>query len=155
VQKKSRDGNCASAGQEEDSYGYDRAKVGSAGRSSSSRQAYTYSEWTALDVKNVQIADSTTEAALSPEHPLPLTMDIYNNGSDTLQNVLPVLVCDNPQVRISPAVHISSLAPGQGVRYKVILTTKRSLRQKRANFAVYFGKGNKRVKALSFTRRFD
>jgi hypothetical protein len=29
------------------------------------------------------------------------------------------------------------------------------LRQKRANFAVYFGKGNKRVKALSFTRRFD
>lgn len=155
VQKKSRDGNCASAGQEEDGYTYDRAKVGRAGRSSSSRQAYAYSEWTTLDVKNVQIADSTSEVTLSPEHPLPLTMDIYNNGSDTLQNVLPILVCDNPQVRISPAVHISSLAPGQGVRYKVILTTKRSLRQKRANFVVYFGKGNKRIKALSFTRRFD
>ena len=44
VQKKSRDGNCTSASQEEDGYTYDRAKVGRAGRSSASRQAYAYAE---------------------------------------------------------------------------------------------------------------
>ena len=155
VQRKPRRGRYAFIGEGDAGNPYDHSQIGRAGRSSASRQAYAYSEWTALDVKNVQIADSTTEVALSPEHPLPLTMDIYNNGSDTLQNVLPILVCDNPQVHISPAVHISSLAPDQGVRYKVILTTKRPLRQKRANFVVYFGKDNKRIKALSFTRRFD
>lgn len=155
VQRKPCRGRYAFIGEGDAGNPYDRSQIGRAGHTEASGPAYTYSEWTAIEVRNVQMADSVAEATLTPKQPLPLTMDIYNNGSDTLQDVQPLLACDNPQVRISPAVHISSLAPGQGVRYKVILTTKRPLRQQRATFSVYFGQGEKRVKALSFTRRLD
>lgn len=96
-------------------------------------------QWQNIEITNVQYADANDNHALDAGEEACITFEIHNRGNQMLYDVAPQIVCSNKHVTISPAAIISSIAPGQGIRYKAVLVAGRRVRRGQADFQIRFG----------------
>lgn len=108
------------------------------------------SHWQALDVTNVQYADHNDNHALDAGEEAYITFEIHNTGNAPIYDVAPRVSCSDKAVSISPVAIISSIAPGQGVRYKAAVVAGRRLHKGEALFKVTFGTGQDAYVARTF-----
>lgn len=106
--------------------------------------------WQTVEISNVQFADRNDNRALDAGEEAYITFEIHNRGTQTLYNVAPVIVCSDRSVTISPTAIVSSIAPGQGVRYKAALVAGRRLHRGQAAFQIRFGSGKQAFTAKTF-----
>lgn len=107
----------------------------------------------AVGVDNLHFLDANDNRCLDREEDAFIVMDIYNRGRRTLYNVTPRISCDSRKVIISPAAAISSLQPGQGVRYKAAVRATGRVKKGCVVFTVSFGTGRQAVSARQFSIR--
>lgn len=133
-----------------DGYYYDNSI--SYGRS----ERYDYesmNRWADLDIVNVQFKDRNGNRTLEAGEEVFVTFDIRNRGRQTLYNVAPRIATNNRHISVSPPAIISTLSPGQGVRYKAAVRASRSLKNGEAIFTVTFGSGRDAYTAKTFRIR--
>ena len=133
-----------------DGYYYDSSI--SYGRS----ERYDYesmSRWADLDIVNVQFKDRNGNRTLEAGEEVFVTFDIRNRGRQTLYNVAPRIATNNRHISVSPPAIISTLSPGQGVRYKAAVRASRGLKNGEAIFTVTFGSGRDAYTAKTFRIR--
>lgn len=133
-----------------DGYYYDNSI--SYGRS----ERYDYesmNRWADLDIVNVQFKDRNGNRTLEAGEEVFVTFDIRNHGRQTLYNVAPRIATNNRHISVSPPAIISTLSPGQGVRYKAAVRASRSLKNGEAIFTVTFGNGRDAYTAKTFRIR--
>lgn len=133
-----------------DGYYYDNSI--SYGRS----ERYDYesmNRWADLDIVNVQYKDRNGNRTLEAGEEVFVTFDIRNRGRQTLYNVAPRIATNNRHISVSPPAIISTLSPGQGVRYKAAVRASRSLKNGEAIFTVTFGSGRDAYTAKTFRIR--
>ena len=134
----------------DDNYYYDNSI--SYGRS----ERYDYesmNRWADIEVLNVQFKDRNGNRALDPEEEAFVTFDLRNRGRQMLYNVAPRISVSDRHISVSPVAIISTLGPGQGVRYKAIVRANRSLKNGDAIFTVTFGNGRNAYTAKTFRIR--
>lgn len=110
----------------------------------------TANNWQSIEITNVQYADANGNQALDAGEEGYITFEIHNRGNVALYDVAPQIVCSNKHVTISPTAIISTIGPGQGIRYKAVLVGGKRLRQGQANFQIRFGNGKAYHTAKSF-----
>lgn len=135
---------------ENDGYYYDNSI--SYGRS----ERYDYesmNRWADLDIVNVQFKDRNGNRTLEAGEEVFVTFDIRNRGRQTLYNVAPRIATNNRHISVSPPAIISTLSPGQGVRYKAAVRASRGLKNGEAIFTVTFGNGRDAYTAKTFRIR--
>ncbi|MDY6297725.1 MAG: hypothetical protein SPL50_05510 [Alloprevotella sp.] len=133
-----------------DGYYYDNSI--SYGRS----ERYDYesmNRWADLDIVNVQFKDRNGNRTLEAGEEVFVTFDIRNRGRQTLYNVAPRIATNNRHISVSPPAIISTLSPGQGVRYKAAVRASRGLKNGEAIFTVTFGNGRDAYTAKTFRIR--
>lgn len=133
-----------------DGYYYDNSI--SYGRS----ERYDYesiNRWADLDIVNVQYKDRNGNRTLEAGEEVFVTFDIRNRGRQTLYNVAPRIATNNRHISVSPPAIISTLSPGQGVRYKAAVRASRGLKNGEAIFTVTFGNGRDAYTAKTFRIR--
>lgn len=133
-----------------DGYYYDNSI--SYGRS----ERYDYesmNRWADLDIVNVQFKDRNGNRTLEAGEEVFVTFDIRNRGRQTLYNVAPRIATNNRHISVSPPAIISTLSPGQGVRYKAAVRASRGLKNGEAIFSVTFGNGRDAYTAKTFRIR--
>lgn len=133
-----------------DGYYYDNSI--SYGRS----ERYDYesmNRWADLDIVNVQFKDRNGNRTLEAGEEVFVTFDIRNRGRQTLYNVAPRIATNNRHISVSPPAIISTLSPGQGVRYKAAVRANRGLKNGEAIFTVTFGNGRDAFTAKTFRIR--
>lgn len=133
-----------------DNYYYDNSI--SYGRSERYDYESTY-RWADLEVGNVQFKDRNGNRALDPGEEAFVTFDLRNRGRQTLYNVAPRISVNDRHISVSPVAIISTITPGQGVRYKAIIRASRSLKNGDAIFTVTFGNGRDAYTAKTFRIR--
>lgn len=133
-----------------DGYYYDNSI--SYGRS----ERYDYesmNRWADLDIVNVQYKDRNGNRTLEAGEEVFVTFDIRNRGRQTLYNMAPRIATNNRHISVSPPAIISTLSPGQGVRYKAAVRASRGLKNGEAIFTVTFGNGRDAYTAKTFRIR--
>lgn len=102
------------------------------------------SPWEALSIENVTFSDANGNRYLNAGERAYISFDIRNNGHRNINNVVPIVTCNNSRITLSSPAIIQTVPAGQGVRYKVSVSAKRSLRDGMANFKIYFSNANGR-----------
>ena len=110
-----------------------------------------YEDLRYLLVERVHFSDADGNRTLDAGEEAYISFEIYNQGELLLHDVVPHVTCDSRQVQLSPPAIISTIAPGQGVRYKTALRAGRRLKPGSARFTIVFGDGHNAVTAKSFT----
>ena len=137
----------------DDGYYYDNSI--SYGRS----EYYDYesvNEWADLEIMNLQFKDRNGNRSLDSNEEAFITFELRNRGRNTLHNIAPRISVSDRRISVSPIAIISTLSPGQGVRYKAVVRANRRLRNGDAVFTITFGTGRYAYTAKTFhirTRR--
>lgn len=96
------------------------------------------SPWESLSIENVTFSDANGNRYLNAGERGYISFDIRNNGHRDINNVMPIVSSNNNRVTLSTPAIIQTIPAGQGVRYKVSVSAKRSLREGVTNFKIYF-----------------
>ncbi len=73
----------------------------------------------AIEVRNARIYDSNNDGVLTRSEQCTVVFEIMNNTSSVIYDVQPFVedVTGNKHVKVSPNLHVESIAPHQGIRY--------------------------------------
>ena len=68
-----------------------------------------------------------------------VTFEIFNNGTEPLYNVDPIVeeTTGNKHVYISPTLSVQRIDPGKGIRYTALITTDKWLKNGNITLKVY------------------
>lgn len=91
-----------------------------------------------VEVRNIQFYDANNNQTLNAGETGTLVMEIYNQTDKMLYNITPQIACNNKRVRISAPATIMNIEPGDGVRYRAIITAPRKLKLQEAIFSIGF-----------------
>lgn len=100
--------------------------------------------------KNFRFTDENHNGRLEAGERAQIEIDIYNTGSSTICNLVPVIRCSNKRINVSSPVSIPQLAPGQGFRYKAELVGTRKLKEGRSTLTVVITSGNAQMLLNSY-----
>ncbi len=73
----------------------------------------------ALEVRNARIYDSDNNGVLTRGEQCTVVFEIMNNTPNVIYDVQPFVedVTGNKHVKVSPSLHVESIAPNKGIRY--------------------------------------
>lgn len=88
----------------------------------------------AIEVRNVRIMDQREEGAIHAGEQCKVVFEIMNSSNYTLHDILPMVseLTGNKHLKISPNLHIESIAPGTGVRYTATVLADKRLKDGQA-----------------------
>jgi len=112
-----------------------------------------HSNWSNIDIRNIQYSDANDNHVLEAGETANISFEIYNTGSEALYDVAPQITCNTKHVQVSPTAIVSTIEPGQGVRYRAAVAGGNRLKDGEAAFQVSFGSGSRKVTASTFRIR--
>lgn len=110
---------------------------------------YAYSE--AIEIVNARFVDDNRDNLLSRGELCKVIFEVRNRSDKTLHDVVPTVVEaeGNPNIFISPSVHVESLAPGQGIRYTAMVKASNRLKNGSARFCLSVLQGGKTISKVT------
>jgi len=142
--KTYRNSSARTSSYDNDEVEYSRSRTYSTG---------AHSNWSNIDIRNIQYSDPNDNHVLEAGESANISFEIYNTGSEALYDVAPQITCSTKQVQISPTAIVSTIEPGQGVRYRAAVVGGKRLKDGEAAFQVSFGSGSRKVTASNFRIR--
>lgn len=101
----------------------------------------------AIEIRNARFVDDANDYVLKRGETGKIIFEIVNVSDRVLHNVVPTVVetTGNRHIKISPSIHIESIAPGQALRYTAIVLAKKSLKNGEAKFSLSTVQDNKTI----------
>ena len=83
-----------------------------------------------LLIENIRFIDANRNRTINPNESSKIIFDIYNDGDETVYNVVPVVqdMSDSKAISISPSAMIERILPGTGYRYTATLFADKKLK---------------------------
>lgn len=83
-----------------------------------------------LQIDNIRFIDDSRNQVINPNETCKIVFDIYNNGDNTVYNIIPEVqnVLNRKGISISPSVMIEAIFPGEGFRYTATLYASNKLK---------------------------
>lgn len=97
----------------------------------------------ALEVRNARFVDANQDNAIQAGELCKVVMEVYNNSSETIYDVQPVVMetTGNKRLYVSDVIHVEKIAAGKGIRYTAMVKADRKLKDGTAHFSVYARQG--------------
>lgn len=104
-----------------------------------------------IEIRNARFVDDNEDGVLSRGETGKVIFEVMNRGQRTLYDVVPSVVVSsrNRHIRISPSIHVESIAPGQGIRYTAVVVADEGLRDGQARFALTVLQGGKSISKVT------
>ena len=107
-----------------------------------------------LEIRNAMITESKHDGVLTRGEECTVMFEIMNTSDKAVYDVTPLVedVTGNKHVKISPNLHVESIAPHQGVRYTATILADKKLKDGEIQVMVGVAQGGQEV--TSQTRQF-
>ena len=107
-----------------------------------------------LEIRNAMIVESIHDGVLTRGEECTVMFEIMNISGKTVYDITPLVedVTGNKHVKVSPNLHIESIAPHQGVRYTATIIGDKKLKDGEIQVLVGVIQGGKEI--TSQTRQF-
>jgi hypothetical protein len=104
-----------------------------------------------LEIVNARFVDGMRDNVISRGETCKIIFEVMNRGTQTVSNVVPVVVetSGNKHIYISPSIHIESIEPGKGVRYTAMVKADNKLKDGSARFCVSVIQGGKCISKVN------
>lgn len=135
-------------------YSAGKSETSDFGHSSASCVYKNYDYHPLLDIRNARFIDHDRDGAVSAGEVCRVVFEVYNNGTEPVNNVTPAVVetTGNRRIWISPSIQVESIAPGRGIRYTAVVRAGERLRGKNLRFCAGVVQG---THAVSKVCEFD
>ena len=104
-----------------------------------------------LEVSNLQFIDSNNNRRLDTDEKAYIVFDIHNRSNKILYNITPNIVCSSKRVVVSVPATITTILPGQGIRYKAAVVAIRRIKNQPLHFSISFGSEKQQVVVKTFS----
>ncbi len=83
-----------------------------------------------LQIENIPFVDANRNRTINPNESSKIIFDIYNDGSEAVYNIVPVVqdLSKSKAITISPSTMIECIQPGAGFRYTATLNAGKKLK---------------------------
>lgn len=87
-----------------------------------------------MEIRNARLIDQNQDGAISRGEVCKVVFEVYNQGTQTLYNVEPIVLetTNNKHITISPSVRVEQIEPGTGIRYTAMVKADNRLKSGRA-----------------------
>ena len=112
------------------------------------------SEDNPLEIRNAMIVESNHDGVLTRGEECTVMFEIMNISDKTVYDITPLVedVTGNKHVKISPNLHVESIAPHQGVRYTATIIGDKKLKDGEIQVLIGVAQGGQEI--TSQTRQF-
>lgn len=103
-----------------------------------------------VELRNPRFQDDNNDNILVRNEMAQVTFEIFNNGTEPLYNVDPIVeeTTGNKHVYISPTLSVQRIDPGKGIRYTALVTTDKWLKNGNITLKVYARQGARTITAI-------
>ena len=103
-----------------------------------------------VELRNPRFQDDNNDNILVRNEMAKVTFEIFNNGTEPLYNVDPIVeeTTGNKHVYISPTLSVQRIDPGKGIRYTALVTTDKWLKNGNITLKVYARQGARTITAI-------
>ncbi|MBF1420595.1 hypothetical protein [Hoylesella nanceiensis] len=103
-----------------------------------------------VELRNPRFQDDNNDNILVRNEMAKVTFEIFNNGTEPLYNVDPIVeeTTGNKHVYISPTLSVQRIDPGKGIRYTALITTDKWLKNGNITLKVYARQGARTLTAI-------
>lgn len=103
-----------------------------------------------VELRNLRFQDDNNDNILVRNEMAKVTFEIFNNGTEPLYNVDPIVeeTTGNKHVYISPTLSVQRIDPGKGIRYTALITTDKWLKNGNITLKVYARQGSRTLTAI-------
>lgn len=103
-----------------------------------------------VELRSPRFQDDTNDNILVRNEMAKVTFEIFNNGTEPLYNVDPIVeeTTGNKHVYISPTLSVQRIDPGKGIRYTALVTTDKWLKNGNITLKVYARQGTRTLTAI-------
>lgn len=92
-----------------------------------------------LEVRSVKYVDNDGDMTLRRGEIARIVVEVYNNSSDFIYGVQPVVAetTGNKHIQVSSSILVEKMAPGKGIRYTAMVRADKRLKDGVAKFLIY------------------
>jgi len=103
-----------------------------------------------VELRKPRFQDDNNDNILVRNEMAKVTFEIFNNGTEPLYNVDPIVeeTTGNKHVYISPTLSVQRIDPGKGIRYTALITTDKWLKNGNITLKVYARQGARTITAI-------
>lgn len=103
-----------------------------------------------VELRKPRFQDDNNDNILVRNEMAQVTFEIFNNGTEPLYNVDPIVeeTTGNKHVYISPTLSVQRIDPGKGIRYTALVTTDKWLKNGNITLKVYARQGARTITAI-------
>ena len=103
-----------------------------------------------VELRKPRFQDDNNDNILVRNEMAQVTFEIFNNGTEPLYNVDPIVeeTTGNKHVYISPTLSVQRIDPGKGIRYTALVTTDKWLKNGNITLKVYARQGTRTITAI-------
>ena len=103
-----------------------------------------------VELRKPRFQDDNNDNILVRNEMAKVTFEIFNNGTEPLYNVDPIVeeTTGNKHVYISPTLSVQRIDPGKGIRYTALVTTDKWLKNGNITLKVYARQGARTITAI-------
>jgi len=103
-----------------------------------------------VELRKPRFQDDNNDNILVRNEMAQVTFEIFNNGTEPLYNVDPIVeeTTGNKHVYISPTLSVQRIDPGKGIRYTALITTDKWLKNGNITLKVYARQGARTITAI-------
>jgi len=100
-----------------------------------------------IEIRNARIIDADRNGMLTAGEECKVTFEVMNNSSKTLYDVQPIVLdaTSNKHIKISPNLHVESIAPHTGIRYTASILADSKLKDGTIVIHVTIAQGNREI----------
>lgn len=97
-----------------------------------------------IEIRNARFIDANGDNRISRNELCKVVFEVYNNGSQTIYDVQPMVVeaTGNRHIFISPGVHVEKIAPGCGIRYTALVKADNRIKAGNVKLCISVIEGN-------------